>query len=75
MCKVLPFIWSCYGTVYPGKSGSGLNRGINGNGADEGTSISALGLGGGATSQICLCTILTIDRSRRSEKICFNFIV
>ena len=41
-------------TVYPGKSGSGLSGGTNGNGADGGSSTSDLGRGGGAASQIYL---------------------
>ena len=41
-------------TVYPGKAGSGLNGGTNGNGADGGTSTSDLGRGGGAASQVYL---------------------
>jgi len=41
-------------TIYPGKAGSGLNGGTNGNGADGGTSTSDLGRGGGAASQIYL---------------------
>ena len=41
-------------TVYPGKSGSGLNGGTNGNGANGGTSSTELGRGGGAASQIYL---------------------
>lgn len=41
-------------TVYPGKSGSGLNGGTNGNGANGGSSTSDLGRGGGAATQIYL---------------------
>ena len=41
-------------TVYPGKSGSGLNGGSNGNGANGGSSTSDLGRGGGAATQIYL---------------------
>lgn len=41
-------------TVYPGTAGSGLHGGINGNGADGGTSTSDLGRGGGAATQIYL---------------------
>lgn len=41
-------------TVYPGKAGSGVSGGTNGNGADGGDSTSDLGRGGGAASQIYL---------------------
>lgn len=41
-------------TVYPGKAGSGLNGGTNGNGAGGGSSTSDLGRGGGAATQIYL---------------------
>lgn len=41
-------------TVYPGTAGNGLTGGINGNGANGGTSSSDLGRGGGAATQIYL---------------------
>ena len=41
-------------SVYPGKSGDGLNGGTNGSGADGGSSTSEFGCGGGAASEIYL---------------------
>jgi len=41
-------------TVYPGTAGSGVNGGVNGNGANGGSSTTSYGRGGGAATEVYL---------------------